>query len=74
MAEKDSKDPLVKPTIINEDDIVNSEPQYTDARYDAPIAHVIPSENVGSYEVKQWPMLGSYDDDTTNALGYPSDF
>ena len=74
MADKNSNNPQGKPSIITGDDVVNSEPQFTDARYDEPIAHVISSENVGSYEVKQWPMLGSYDDETTNALGYPSDF
>ncbi len=62
------------PEVVTGDDVVNSEPQYTDARYDEPIARVIPSEKAGAYEVKQWPMLGEDRDGETNALGYPPDY
>ncbi len=74
----ETKDPKKKtgldPEVITEADIVNSEPEFTDARYDAPLAHVIPSEKAGSYEVKQWPMLGEGREGETNALGYPPDY
>ncbi|MGN0909593.1 MAG: FliH/SctL family protein, partial [Succinivibrio sp.] len=74
MADKAEGKGSVDPEVITGDDIIDSEPEYTDARYDEPVAAVIPSEKAGQYEVKQWPMLGEFSDGETNALGYPSDY
>ena len=79
MAEqKPNEDKDFKPEVVTEEDIVNNEPQYTDARYDAPVSRVIPAEQAGPYEVKRWPTMDVEPDpdnpEPTNALGYPEDY
>ncbi|HAH70505.1 MAG TPA: hypothetical protein DCL74_01815 [Succinivibrionaceae bacterium] len=60
--------------IINSDDVVSNEPDHTDARYDRKISTLVDASKVAEWTVKEWPMLDEGDEESTNALGYPSDF
>lgn len=56
---------------------VITEPPEGRPHHERPVSQrykVIPSSKASSFEVKSWPMLGEFDEETTNALGYPKDF
>ncbi len=63
----------MKTRVINSDEL-NVADNYTDARYLHQKTKVIPSEKIGEFSVKQWPMLDEGDDKLTNALGYSFDY
>ena len=58
--------------VVSGEDIVNNNPERVDIRFDKPLAEVLRAEDVGSYEVKKWPMLEEQDLSPTNAIGYPT--
>ena len=60
--------------IINSDDVISNEPDHIDARYDKKQSTLVDASKIKEWTVKEWPMLDEEDEESTNALGYPSDF
>ncbi len=63
-----------KVRIISSDDVISNEPDHIDARYDKKQSTLVDASKIKEWTVKEWPMLDEGDDESTNALGYPSDF
>ena len=63
-----------KVRIINSDDVISNEPDHIDARYDKKQSTLVDASKIKEWTVKEWPMLDEGDEESTNALGYPSDF